>query len=146
MSTLSQTSSPSIFLPFTHPFLTRNLKADLQLLHSQKWKSEIQIFSFRSRGTLFCKETLWFEELVQWRRHHQDVWVPSWQHFPGLPRKGFPSDNRHFHGHKLCLPPRHISVLIWSGIHTALAFDRKETVGISVQLHISIYRWRIVHW
>ena len=38
----------------------KNYNTDL--LPSQKWKSEIQIFSFRSRGTLFCKRTLLFEE------------------------------------------------------------------------------------
>ena len=32
-----------------------------ELLPSQKWKSENQIVSFRSRGTLFCKGTLLFE-------------------------------------------------------------------------------------
>ena len=31
-STISQTSRPLIFLPFTQPFLTRNLKVDSQLL------------------------------------------------------------------------------------------------------------------
>ena len=60
ISTLSQTSSPLIFLPLTQPFLTRNLKQASncyqEILPSQKWKSEIQIFSFRSRGTLFVKE------------------------------------------------------------------------------------------
>ena len=41
----------------------------MELLPSQKWKSEIQIFGFRSRRTLFCEGTLWFEEQVHWRRH-----------------------------------------------------------------------------
>ena len=41
----------------------------------------------------------------------------------------FPTDNRHYHGHKLCpslcpSPSRHISVLIRSGIHTVLALNR----------------------
>ena len=61
ISTSSQTSSPSIFQPFTQPFLTRNFKQQAskyykELLYSQKWKPEIQIFSFRSRMTLFCKQ------------------------------------------------------------------------------------------
>ena len=60
-----------------------------ELLHSKKWKSEIQIFSLRSRGTIFCKGTFWFEEQVHWRRHRQDVRVSSWQHFRGLCRKVF---------------------------------------------------------
>ena len=51
--------------------------------------------------------------------------------------KGFPTDHRHSHGHKLCPSPSgHISVLIRSGIRSVLALDRQETVGISVQLHI----------
>ena len=88
-------------------------------------------------GTLFCKGTLWFEEQVHRRRHHPDARVSSWQHFRGLRRRGFPTDNRHSNGHKLCpSPSQHISVLIRSGIHTVLALDRKETVGISVQLYI----------
>ena len=47
------------------------------------------------------KGTLWFEEQVRLRRHHQDARVSSWQHFRGLRRKGVPTDNRHSHGHKL---------------------------------------------
>ena len=82
-----------------------------ELLYSQKWNSEILIFSFRSRGTLFCKGILWLEDqdLVHWRRHHQDARVSSWYHFRGLRKKGFPTDNRQSHGHKLCHSPnRHI--------------------------------------
>ena len=113
----------------------KNYNTDL--LPSQKWKSEIQIFSFRSRGTLFCKRTLLFEEQEHWKRHYQDARVSSLQHFHGLRGKGFPTDNRHSHGHKLCpLPSRHISILVRSGIHTVLALDRKEAVSISVKLHI----------
>ena len=73
-------------------------------LHKKR-KSEIQIFGFRSRGTLYCEGTLWFEEQVHWRRHHQDARVSSWQHFRGLRGKGFPTDSRHSHGHKLCPSP-----------------------------------------
>ena len=41
--------------------------------------------------------------------------------FHCLRRKGFPTDNRHSYGHKLCpSPSRHISVLIRSGIHRSL--------------------------
>ena len=62
-------------------------------------------------------------------------------HFCGLCGKGFPTDNRHSHGHKLCLSPsRHISILVRSGIHTVLALGRYEAVRISVQLHIQIHR------
>ena len=44
------------------------------------------------------------------RRHHQDARVSSWQHVRGLPGKGFPTDNRHSHWHKLCPSPSpHIS-------------------------------------
>ena len=67
----------------------------------------------------------WFEEQVHWRRHYQDARVSSWQHFRGLRGKGFPTDNRHSHGHKLCpSPSRHISILVRSGIHTDLALGR----------------------
>ena len=65
------------------------------------------------------------------------VRISSWQHFRGLREKGFPTDSRHSHGHKLCpSPSRHISILVRSGIHTVLALGRKEAVSISVQLHI----------
>ena len=52
--------------------------------------------------------------------------------------KGFPTDNRHSHGYKLCpSPSRHISVLIRSGIHTVLC---SQPVGngwhLSSILHI----------
>ena len=115
--------SPSIFFdhwhnhssPENHKQASNYYK---ELLHSQKWKSKTQIFSFRSRGTLLCKGTLWIKEQVHWRRHHQDARVSIWQHFRGLRRKGFRTDNRHSHGHKLCpSTSRHISVLIRSGIH-----------------------------
>ena len=43
-----------------------NQKNTQELLPSQKLKSKILIFSFRSRGNLFCKGTLWFEERVLW--------------------------------------------------------------------------------
>ena len=67
-------------------------------------------------------------------------------YFRGLRGKGFPTDSRHSDGHKLCpSPSRHISVLIRSGIHTVFAFNWKEKISISVQLHIQIHRWRIVN-
>ena len=59
-----------------------------ELLHSQKWKPEIQIFGFGSRGALFCELTLWFEEQVHWRRH-KDARVSSWQHFAVFAGKVF---------------------------------------------------------
>ena len=37
-------------------------------------------------------------------------------------------------------PSRHISVLIRSGIHTVFAFNWKEKISISVQLHIQIHQ------
>ena len=91
-----------------------------RLVWSIKTKSvDLPIF------VLFCEGTLWFEEQVHWRRHYQDARVSSWQHFRGLRGKGFPTDNRHSHGHKLCpSPSRHISILIRSGIHTVLALGR----------------------
>ena len=90
------------------------------------WRYEY--FGFRSQGTLFCNGTLWFEEQVHSRRHHQDSRVSSWQHFRGLGRWSWQerfSINRHSHGHKLCpSPSRHISLLKRSGIHTVLALGR----------------------
>ena len=68
-------------------------------------RDTVQIFGFRSRGTLFREGTLWFEEQVHWRKHYQDARVFSWQHFHGPRGKGFPTDNRHSHGHKMCLSP-----------------------------------------
>ena len=59
-------------------------------------------------GPLFCNGTLWFEEQVHWRRYHQDALVSSWQHFRGLRREVFPTDNRHSHGHKLCPSPSRV--------------------------------------
>ena len=115
----------TLYTTIPHQKLKSRLHVAIIIIHSQKWKPEKQIFSFRSRGTLFCKGTLWFEEQVHWRRYHRDAQVSSWQHFRGLRRKGLPTDNRHSHGHKLCpSPSRHISVLIRSGIHTVLALDR----------------------
>ena len=96
------------------------------LLADKKWKSEIQIFGLSSRGTLFCKGTLWFEEQVHWRRHYQDARVSSWQHYRCLRGKGFPTDNRHSHGHKLCpSPSRHISIIVRSGIHILTAGKKR---------------------
>ena len=44
-----------------------------------------------------------------------------------LRRKGFPNDNQHSHGRKMCpSPSRHISILVRSGIHTALALAGKK--------------------
>ena len=44
--------------------------------------------------------------------------------------KGFPTDNRHSNGHKLCpSSSRHISVLIRSGIHTVFALNWKEKIA-----------------
>ena len=49
----------------------------------------------------------------------------SWPYFRGLRGKGFPTDNRHSHGHKLCpSPSRYISILVRSGIHSVLALSR----------------------
>ena len=108
---LSWTCLVFYLLSFEHPLVL------FFSFPSRQWKSEMQILGFRSRGALFCKGTLWFEEQVHWRRHHQDVRVSSWQHFRGLHGKGFPTDKRHSYGHKLCpRPSRHITVFIRSGI------------------------------
>ena len=46
-----------------------------------------------------------------------------------------------------CAPSsrRHLSVFIRSRIHTVFALNRKETVSISVQSHLHVHRWCIVH-
>ena len=43
----------------------------------KKWKSQIQIFGFRSRRTLFCQGTIWFEKQVHWRWHNSHARVSS---------------------------------------------------------------------
>ena len=49
--------------------------------------------------------------------------------------KGFPTDNRHSYGRKLChSPSRHIAVLQRSGINTVLVLDRYENVSITFNL------------
>ena len=74
----------------------------------------MNILSLRSRGNLFCKGTLWIGEQVHRTRHHKDTRVSGW-HFRGLRRKGFPTDNRYSHGHKMYpSSSRHISVFIQS--------------------------------
>ena len=40
---------------------------------------------------------------------------------------------------------RHLSVFIRSGFHTVFALNGKETVRISVQSHLKVHRWCIVH-
>ena len=46
-----------------------------------------------------------------------------------------------------CAPSsrRHLSVFIRSGFHTIFALNGKETVSISVQSHLQVHRWCIVH-
>ena len=115
----------TLYKAIPHQKLKHRLATIIRNSFLHKRKSEIQIFGFRSRGTLFCVGTLWFEEQVHWRRHYQEARVSSWQHFLGLCWKGFPTDNRHSHGHKLCpSPSRQISILVRSRIHTVLALGR----------------------
>ena len=60
-------------------------------------------------------------------------------------RKGFPADSWYWSGNKLCpSSSRHISLFIWSRIYTVFALNREETVGVSVQFHIQVYRWCFV--
>ena len=40
---------------------------------------------------------------------------------------------------------RHLSVFIRSGFHTVFALNGKETFSISVQSHLQVHRWCIVH-
>ena len=57
-----------------------------------------------------------------------------------------PADSRHSNGYELCPSSRrHRSVFIRSGFHTVFSLDGKETVTISVQSHLQVHRWCIVH-
>ena len=141
MSTISQASSP--FWPFTQQFFSRNLKATHNYhpepVYSQKWKSQIQIFGFRSRRTLFYQGALRFEK----NKNTEDDIIIILEFlveniFVVIGGKVF---QQHSNGHKLCPSPSlHISVLIRSGIYTVFALNWKEKVSISVQLHIQIHR------
>ena len=103
-----------------------------------------KIFSFCILSLL--PKTLWLQKQVLWRWHHQDAWVSGGQHFRGFCGKGFPADSRYSNGNNLCpSSSRHISVLIWSRIHTIFALNREETVGVLVQFHIQVHRWCFVH-
>ena len=58
----------------------------------------------------------------------------------------FPADSEYSNGNNLCPCSRwHISLLIWSRIYTVFALNREETVGVSVQFHIQVHRWYLVH-
>ena len=60
--------------------------------------------------------------------------------------KVFPADSRHSNGYELCPSSRrHLSVFIRSGFHTIFALYGKETFSISVQSHLQVHRWCIVH-
>ena len=74
------------------------------------------------------------------------IWVSSWQYFRGFCRKSLPADSRHSNGYELCpASRRHLSVFIRSGFHTVFALNGKETFSISVQSHLQVHRWCIVH-
>ena len=61
-------------------------------------------------------------------------------------RKSLPANNRHSNGYKLCPSSRrHLSVFIRSGFRTVFALNGKETLSISVQSHLQVHRWCIVH-
>ena len=78
--------------------------------------------------------------------HHQDAWVSSWQYFRGFCRKSLPADSRHSNEYELCpASRRHLSVFMRSGFHTVFALNGKETFSISVQSHLQVHRWCIVH-
>ena len=101
---------------------------------------------FWSRRIILCKGTIWHQTQVLWRWHNQHAWVSGRQHFRGFCGKVFPADSRYSNGNKLCpSSSRHISLLIWSRIHTVFALNREETVGVSVQFHIQVHRWCFVH-
>ena len=56
------------------------------------------------------------------------------------------ADSRYSNGYELCPSSRrHLSVFIRSAFHTVFALNRKETVSISVQSHLQVHRWCIVH-
>ena len=78
--------------------------------------------------------------------YHQDAWVSSWQNFRVFCWKSLQTDCRHSNWYELCpTSRRHLSVLIRSGFHTVFALNGKETVNISVQSHLQVHRWCIVH-
>ena len=61
-------------------------------------------------------------------------------------RKSLPADSRHSNAYELCPSScRHLSVFIRSGIHTIFALNEKETFNISVQSHLQVHRWCILH-
>ena len=103
-------------------------------------------FIFKNGSRIFCKGALRFKKQVLWRRHHLNAWVSSWQYFRGFCRKSLPADSRHSNGFELCpASRRHRSVFIRSGFHTVFAIIGKETFSISVQSHLQVHRWCIVH-
>ena len=60
--------------------------------------------------------------------------------------KSLPANSRHSNGYELCPSSRrHLSVFIRSGFRTTFALNGKDTFSISVQSHLQVYRWCIVH-
>ena len=66
--------------------------------------------------------------------------------YNGFCRKSLPAESRHSNGYELCPSSRwHLSVFIRSGFHTIFALYGKETFSISVQSHLQVHQWCIVH-
>ena len=68
------------------------------------WRSDTTILFSGRKGPYFVKEQ-WFEEQIHRRRHNQDARASNLQHFRCLYGKGFLTDNRNAHWHKLCPTP-----------------------------------------
>ena len=97
-------------------------------------------------GLLHHPYTIPSRPQVLWRWHHQGAWMWSWQYFRSFCRKSLPADSRHSNGYELRPSSRwHLSVFIRSGFHTVFALNGKETLSISVQSHLQVHRWCIVH-
>ena len=77
-------------------------------------------------GPYFVKEHTLMRNTITLKKTSSRFSGFSSQYFRCLRWRGFPTDNRHSHRHKLCpSPSRHMSVLLRSGIHTVLALGQK---------------------
>ena len=87
------------------------------------------------KGPYFVKEHS-DKNKVYW--HHQDARVSSWQHFRGLRRKSFQTDNRHRIGHKLCPSPSRYGPLSQT-LHDILDDDHIQWHPSSIRLYTNLW-------
>ena len=97
----------------------------------------------------YCTNNKETHKACAWFQHANTTKHSTW---PGVSmslfffRKNLSADNRHSNGYELCPFSRwHLSILIRSGFHTVFALIGKETVSFSVQSHLELHRWCIVH-